>query len=249
MITNPENEWFGHRHVSPEEKTAAVHGVFDNVAPRYDVMNDVMSAGIHRLWKRRFISTLRPRAGDILLDVAGGTGDITFGYRKRYGHERPVIVCDLTPAMLAEGRNRALNYGYTDISWVSGNAEALPLPDRSVDLYTIAFGLRNVTHIDTALAEAYRVLRTGGKFFCLEFSKVLVPGFDKLYALYSKHIIPRMGQAIAKDRDSYQYLVESIERFPSQGQLKRRIEAAGFQNVSVTNLSGGIAAIHSGLKV
>lgn len=250
MQNNPESEWFGEEQVSPSEKTQKVIGVFDSVAGQYDLMNDLMSGGLHRLWKDAFIRRIRPKPGLTYLDVAGGTGDIAFRIRKRAGKTANITLCDLNAEMLAVGRDRAADKGYTDddFEWITGNAESLPLPDNSVDVYTIAFGLRNVTHIDTALAEAYRVLKPGGRFFCLEFSHVEDPFLQKLYDAYSYTAIPRMGQIVAKDKDSYQYLVESIRKFPKQNDLARRMAAAGFQNSTYENLTFGVVAIHRGLK-
>lgn len=247
-MQNPESQWFGEKSVTPEEKTAAVQGVFGSVATKYDIMNDVMSGGVHRLWKDRFIREIRPRNGLDYLDVAGGTGDIAFRIKKR-APKSTITLCDLTHDMLAVGRDRAIDKGWIDdFSWVTGNAEALPLPDESVDVYTIAFGLRNVTRIDTALAEAARVLRPGGRFFCLEFSHVTDPALAKLYDVYSYGLIPKMGKMIANDAESYQYLVESIRKFPKQAELKRRMELAGLSGCSYKNLSFGVVAIHSGYK-
>lgn len=250
---NPEATQFGDKTVSPEEKTARVHGVFDNVADQYDVMNDVMSAGIHRLWKDRFIREIRPRKGWKYLDVAGGTGDIAFRIRKKIGApsgDTPdITLCDLTENMLRVGENRAIDRGWVnELEFVTGNAEDLPFPDNHFDVYTIAFGLRNVTRIDNALSEAYRVLKPGGKFFCLEFSHVRPKLFAKAYDLYSYSVIPKMGEMIAKDRESYQYLVESIRKFPKQEQLIKRMNNAGFSRTHYSNLSHGIACIHKGIK-
>ncbi len=254
-MDNPEKSWFGEKEVSPEEKTKGVIGVFDSVADQYDVMNDFMSGGLHRLWKDQFIRMIRPRktiAGRPAdyLDVAGGTGDIAFRIRKKVGAGANITLCDLNDNMLSVGRDRAIDKGWVnDFSWVTGNAESLPLPDNSVDVYTIAFGLRNVTHIDTGLAEAYRVLRPGGKFFCLEFSHVRPKILAKAYDLYSYNVIPRLGKVVANDEASYQYLVESIRKFPTQRKLVQRIEQAGFKYARYTNLSAGIVAIHQGTKV
>lgn len=247
-MRNPESLWFGRRTVDPQEKTRLVQGVFDNVAVKYDIMNDAMSAGIHRIWKNRLIRHIRPRAGDNCLDVAGGTGDIAFRLHQASNGKANIKVCDLTPEMVRVGRDRAMNKGITNIDWMVGNAESLPIPDQSMDIYTIAFGLRNVTRIDDALKEAVRVLKPGGRFFCLEFSHVSPAPLNKLYDIYSFNIIPRMGQIIAQDSDSYQYLVESIRAFPTQENLKKRMESAGFDKVRYTNLSFGVAAIHEGWK-
>jgi demethylmenaquinone methyltransferase / 2-methoxy-6-polyprenyl-1,4-benzoquinol methylase len=242
--------WFGFRRVEAEEKPALVRGVFERVASRYDLMNDLMSGGIHRLWKAELIDWLNPRPGELLLDVAGGTGDIAFRYLERTEKQAGVIVCDLTPAMLAVGRDRAIDRGIVaGIEWVAGDAQALPFRDRSVDAYTIAFGLRNVTDIDRALAEARRVLKPGGRFICLEFSQVVLPLLKQLYDLYSFRVLPWMGRIVAGDKDSYVYLVESIRRFPAQAALIERMKAAGFGQTSYRNLSGGIAALHSAWRI
>jgi len=252
---NKESRWFGNRAVDPEEKTGLVRGVFDSVADNYDLMNDLMSLGIHRPWKDSFVRMIRPRPGLNYLDVAGGTGDIAFRIYKKLqqfpetAKPSQITLLDLNPNMLSVGRDRAMDKGLgTSFDWVCGNAEYLPLEDNSQDVYTIAFGLRNVTHIDTALSEAFRVLKPGGRFFCLEFSKVQIPVMDRIYDVYSDNVIPLLGEKVAGDRDSYQYLVESIRQFPSQEQLKRRVEAVGFKTCSVKNLSFGIAAIHSAVK-
>ncbi len=247
---------FGFQTVAADEKAGLVRGVFDRVAPSYDIMNDVMSFGVHRLWKDAFVAWLDPRPGQAFLDVAGGTGDIAFRILSRLqargADTTPsrVIVSDINQHMLVQGEARARRQGglKPDL-WLCGNAECLSLPDMCVDAYTIAFGIRNVTHIDRALAEAYRVLRPGGRFMCLEFSRPVLPGLEEAYDLYSFHVIPRMGQAVARDADSYRYLVESIRRFPDQARFKGLIEQAGFDQVAVRNLSGGIAAIHSAWKL
>ncbi|MCC7036840.1 MAG: bifunctional demethylmenaquinone methyltransferase/2-methoxy-6-polyprenyl-1,4-benzoquinol methylase UbiE [Alphaproteobacteria bacterium] len=249
-MQNKEKDWFGYKKVNPSDKTKLVEGVFDNVASRYDLMNDLMSGGIHRLWKNRFVQMMHPRANRKLLDVAGGTGDIAFRYRKAAGESAKITVCDINKEMLKVGRDRAIDRGYLKgFDWVEGNAESLPFDDREFHLYSIAFGLRNVTHIDNALADAYRVLKPGGQFFCLEFSHLKNAALQKVYDEYSFHIIPKIGEIVAKDRDSYQYLVESIRQFPKQAELSARLETAGFENVKVVNLSGGIAAIHIGNKL
>ena len=250
MSLNPEKEWFGEERVTPEQKTGKVIGVFDSVAPKYDLMNDLMSAGVHRLWKNHFVRKIRPRPGWNYLDVAGGTGDIAFRIREKTGPNARITLCDLNDDMLSVGRDRAIDKGWlNDFEWVTGNAESLPLPDECVDIYTIAFGLRNVTHIDTALKEAVRVLKPGGRFFCLEFSKVEAPLLAKIYDAWSFNAIPRIGEAVANDRDSYQYLVESIRKFPSQTQLLRRMQQAGLSRCNYENLTFGVAAIHSGTKL
>lgn len=250
MTQNPESQWFGEQAVTPEEKTRKVHGVFDGVAAKYDVMNDLMSGGIHRLWKDAFIRQIRPRAGLRYLDVAGGTGDIAFKIRSKTGPNTDITLCDLTYNMLEVGRARAIDRGWLkDFEWVTGNAEALPFPDSHFDVYTISFGLRNVTHIDNALREAWRVLKPGGRFFCLEFSHVENPLLAKAYDLYSYNVIPRIGALVAQDRDSYQYLVESIRKFPPQKVLKTRLLEAGFDRADYCNLTGGVACIHSATKL
>lgn len=249
-MQNKEKDWFGYKKVNPSDKTKLVEGVFDNVASRYDLMNDFMSVGIHRLWKNRFVQMMHPRANRKLLDVAGGTGDIAFRYRKAAGDSAKITVCDINKEMLKVGRDRAIDRGHLKgFEWVEGNAESLPFDDREFHLYSIAFGLRNVTHIDNALADAYRVLKPGGQFFCLEFSHLKNATLQKAYDEYSFRIIPKIGEIVAKDRDSYQYLVESIRQFPKQAELSARLETAGFENVKVVNLSGGIAAIHIGNKL
>lgn len=245
---NPESRWFGEKSVTPEQKTGLVIDVFDSVADSYDVMNDLMSMGVHRIWKDQLIRQIRPRPEYKYLDVAGGTGDIAFRIRKVTGGA-DITVCDLNAEMLRVGRDRATDRGWlNDFEWVVGNAESMPIEDESVDVYTIAFGLRNVTHIDKALADAYRVLKPGGRFFCLEFSHVEEPFLAKMYDAYSYRVIPKIGQMVAKDRDSYQYLVESIRKFPNQNALQRRLYHAGFGKVRVKNLSFGIAAIHEAWK-
>ena len=239
---------FGFRTVREEEKASLVRAVFDDVAPRYDLMNDLMSAGIHRLWKGAMIDWLRPRPGMTLLDVGGGTGDIAFRFAQRGGG--PVVVCDINREMLAVGRDRAIDRNIAaDIQWVCGDAESLPFPDRSVEAYTIAFCLRNVTHVDRALAEAARVLKPGGRFLCLEFSQVVLPLLDRVYDAYSFHLLPWLGQLVAGNREAYQYLVESIRKFPPQKELAERMRGAGMAQVSYRNLSGGIAALHSGWRL
>ena len=248
---------FGYEDVPVDEKTPRVRGVFESVASRYDLMNDLMSGGIHRLWKTSLIDWLNPRQGLRLLDVAGGTGDIAFRVLHRVGPARagPAVVCDLTPEMLQIGRDRAVDRGLigracpSGLHWVCGDAERLPLPARGFDAYTIGFGLRNVTRIEAALAEAYRVLRPGGRFLCLEFSRVVVPGLAELYDLYSFNVLPSLGAAVTGDRAAYLYLAESIRRFPAQDELAAMMERAGFARVRYRNLSGGIAALHSGWRL
>jgi len=249
---------FGFREVPEADKAPLVRRVFDSVAPRYDLMNDLMSAGVHRLWKSTLIAAIAPRPGELLLDVAGGTGDIATRYLEALdgagdpaeAMDARAIVCDINGEMLNVGRDRMIDGGRLGgVAWVAGDAEHLPIASSSVDVYTIAFGLRNVTHIDQALAEARRVLKPGGRFFCLEFSRVVLPVLDRLYDLYSFQVLPRLGQWVTGDRDAYQYLVESIRKFPSQGQLARQVSDAGLDRVRVRNLSGGVAAIHAAWRL
>ncbi len=242
---------FGFRTVAEDEKAGMVRAVFDAVAPKYDLMNDLMSAGVHRLWKAAMVDMLAPRPGEAILDMAGGTGDIAFRLLDRIGTSgAPITVCDINAAMLGVGRDRAIDRGKLEgLSWACANAETLPYPDMTFDAYTIAFGLRNVTHIDVALAEARRVLKPGGRFLCLEFSKVVVPILDKLYDTYSFSVLPWLGQLVAGDREAYKYLAESIRRFPDQNALAERMKAVGLTHVKVRNLSGGIAALHLGWRI
>lgn len=240
---------FGARTVGEDEKAGLVHGVFSNVASKYDVMNDVMSGGIHRLWKDAMMDWLAPRSGQRLLDVAGGTGDIAFRFLRRAPGAN-AVVCDMTESMLTEGQRRAEAETLADrLEWVVGDAMALPFDDNAFDVYTISFGIRNVTRIEDALREAYRVLRPGGRLMVLEFSQLPNAGLQWAYDRYSYNVIPAMGQAIAGDRDSYQYLVESIRKFPDQDRFAGMIRQAGFGNVKYRNLSMGIAALHSGWKL
>jgi demethylmenaquinone methyltransferase / 2-methoxy-6-polyprenyl-1,4-benzoquinol methylase len=235
---------FGFRTVREAEKTSMVRAVFDSVASRYDLMNDLMSGGIHRLWKAAMLDWLNPRPRMRLLDVAGGTGDIAFRFLERGGGE--VIVADINREMLSVGRDRAIDRGLLHgLSWVCADAERLPIADASVDAYTIAFGIRNVTRIPAALAEARRVLKPGGRFLCLEFSRVGLPVLDRLYEAYSFRVLPALGHFVARDADSYRYLAESIRRFPSQETFAGIIRSAGLDLVAWRNLSGGIAALHS----
>ena len=235
---------FGFRQVPLEEKQALVDDVFHTVARRYDLMNDLMTGGLHRAWKDDLVTLVNPPKGPTpfsLLDVAGGTGDIAFRVIEAGGSATRATVCDINAEMLAVGRERAAERGHDDaVSFVEANAEALPLADRSYDAYTIAFGIRNVPRIERALAEAHRVLRLGGRFLCLEFSKVDVPGFETLYDLYSFNVIPALGRAVAGDAEPYRYLVESIRRFPRPQAFAAMIEAAGFRRVSFRLMSGGI---------
>jgi len=244
---------FGYRDVPLGEKQTLVNEVFHSVASRYDLMNDLMSAGLHRVWKDIMINTLNPPRNDApfaLLDVAGGTGDISFRAARAAGHGFHATVCDINPDMLAVGRERAARNHLDDrVDFVEGNAEALSFPDRAFDAYTIAFGIRNVPRIDLALREAYRVLKPGGRFLCLEFSTVDVPGLDRIYDLFSFKVIPPLGHAVTGDAESYQYLVESIRKFPRPNAFAEMIRAAGFARVDFTRLSGGVVAIHSGWKL
>jgi len=284
----PDTTHFGYRTVHTAEKAGLVRDVFDSVASRYDLMNDLMSGGIHRLWKDSFVAQVAPRPGMTCLDVGGGTGDIAFRILDRMderarsdarrhagldnaGDHLPdegdadpdearvlagppgggrVMVCDINAEMITVGRDRALDRGRVKgLDWLVGDAEKLPVADSSVDVYTIAFCLRNVTTIDAALAEARRVLKPGGRFFCLEFSKVVLPVFDKLYDTYSFTVLPNLGRFVAGNKEAYQYLAESIRRFPPQQELCQRMVAAGLRRPRYRNLSGGIAAIHSAWRI
>jgi len=246
---NSEKTSFGFRDVPAADKADLVRGLFDRVAPRYDLMNDLMSLGIHRLWKDAFVTRLRPRGAMHILDLAGGTGDIARRCLARAPDAR-ITVCDLSESMVRQGRARTIDGGRLHgVDWVVGDAEALPLPDRAVEAVTIAFGLRNVTNIDRALAEARRVLRPGGRFLCLEFSRVVLPWLRQVYDTYSFRWLPALGSRVAGDRDAYRYLVESIRRFPDQRALEAALGAAGFDRVDHCNLSGGIAAIHAGWRL
>ncbi len=242
---------FGFRQVALDDKQHLVDDVFHGVARRYDLMNDVMSGGLHRVWKDAMVSWLAPpRRGDYaVVDVAGGTGDIAMRIKRRSDGNAHVTVADINGSMLAVGRERAEKSGMTGIEFVEANAEALPFADAGFDAYTIAFGIRNVPRIEAALADAYRVLKRGGRFLCLEFSQVDVPMLDKVYEAYSFNAIPAIGQAIAGDREAYQYLVESIRTFPNQARFSAMIAKAGFSRVKHRNFSGGIAALHSAWKV
>jgi ubiquinone/menaquinone biosynthesis methyltransferase len=238
---------FGFRKVATDEKEKLVRGVFDGVASKYDVMNDLMSGGLHRLWKNDMVGWLSPREGMKILDVAGGTGDIAFRMAEYAPCE--VTVCDINQQMIIEGRDRALDRNLRKgLSWMCANAESLPFADNSWDAYTIAFGIRNVTHIDKALSEAYRVLQPGGRFMCLEFSHLAHDWLQKMYDTYSFNVIPRVGEWVTGNGEPYQYLVESIRQFPKQEEFKRMIEQAGFGNVQYRNLTQGVVAIHSARK-
>jgi demethylmenaquinone methyltransferase / 2-methoxy-6-polyprenyl-1,4-benzoquinol methylase len=241
---------FGYRDVPASEKAEMVARVFESVAPRYDLMNDLMSAGVHRLWKNALIDVLAPRRGEKFLDVAGGTGDIAFRIAERVGEGADITICDINPAMLEVGRDRAADRGLLrGLTWTTGDAETLPFPDRSFDAYTIAFGLRNVTDIDKALREAHRVLKPGGRYFCLEFSKVTSAPVGRLYDAYSARALPLLGRMIARDAESYRYLHESIRRFPSQRDLARRLRDAGFERVAWRDMTLGVVALHSGWRI
>jgi demethylmenaquinone methyltransferase/2-methoxy-6-polyprenyl-1,4-benzoquinol methylase len=245
---SPDTTHFGYQSVPVDEKMSLVRDVFSSVAPRYDLMNDLMSLGVHRLWKRAMINWLAPRPNMTLLDVGGGTGDIAFRFLNRGGGD--VTVIDINKDMLKTGRERAIDEGILEgIRWLHGDAEDLPVEDASTDAYTTAFCIRNVTHMDRALAEARRVLKPGGRFMCLEFSHVVLPVLDKLYDAYSIRVLPALGERVAGDRDAYQYLAESIRRFPDQDTFAQMIADAGLEQVKVRNLSGGIAAIHSAWRV
>ncbi|MGJ3649244.1 class I SAM-dependent methyltransferase [Sphingomonas sp. GlSt437] len=237
---------FGYTDVAPEEKTARVRDVFASVASSYDLMNDAMSGGAHRLWKDVFVRRVKPRSGEAILDMAGGTGDIAFRLAKSGAS---ITVADINPAMLEVGMERAAKRGIDGLVWTEANAETLHFPDRFFDAYTIAFGIRNVTDIPAALREAHRVLRRGGRFFCLEFSTTLWPGFADVYDVYSHRLVPQIGKWIARDEDSYRYLIESIRRFPDMPTFEGMIRDAGFVNTKVEPMLGGLVAIHSGWKI
>jgi demethylmenaquinone methyltransferase/2-methoxy-6-polyprenyl-1,4-benzoquinol methylase len=237
---------FGFEEVPPEEKTRRVGAVFSSVARRYDLMNDLMSGGLHRGWKDLFVRRVRPRRGERILDMAGGTGDVAFRLARRGAS---VMVADINPDMLEVGRERARKRGLEGLASAVENAEQLSFAGSSFEACTIAFGIRNVTDIEAALSEAHRVLRTGGRFFCLEFSTTRWPGFAALYDAYSMHAVPRIGKAVAGDEESYRYLVESIRRFPSMEKFSAMIGKAGFAQVKCEPILGGLVAIHSGWKI
>jgi demethylmenaquinone methyltransferase/2-methoxy-6-polyprenyl-1,4-benzoquinol methylase len=237
---------FGYADIPAAEKTAKVGAVFSSVARSYDVMNDAMSFGAHRLWKDTFVRRVKPRAGEAILDMAGGTGDIAFRLAKAGAL---VTVSDINADMLAVGEARATKRGIEGLQWIVQNAETLDYGDKQFDAYTIAFGIRNVTHINKALAEAHRVLKRGGRFFCLEFSTTLWPGFADVYDAYSHHLVPKIGKLLAKDEESYRYLIESIRRFPDMPRFEAMIRDAGFVQAKVEPILGGLVAIHSGWKI
>jgi demethylmenaquinone methyltransferase/2-methoxy-6-polyprenyl-1,4-benzoquinol methylase len=250
----PSTVSFGYEDIAASEKTARVSGVFTNVAAKYDLMNDAMSGGMHRLWKDRFVRRVKPREGEQILDMAGGTGDIAFRLAESGAS---ITVADINPAMLEVGMARAGKRGIANshqggfggLVWTEANAEVLRFPDRFFDAYTIAFGIRNVTDIPAALKEAHRVLRRGGRFYCLEFSTTLWPGFGEIYDAYSHKLVPKLGQLLAGDADSYRYLIESIRRFPGMEKFKGMIAEAGFVQTRVEPMLGGLVAIHSGWKI
>ena len=252
-MTNETSTTFGFRSVQENERQGLVNDVFSKVAERYDLMNDLMSGGLHRLWKDDLISVLNPPQGAQpfrLLDVAGGTGDVAIRYAGASGPDAEATILDISPEMLEAGQRKVRDAGLASrITLIEGNAEALPFAEKTFDAYTIAFGIRNVTHIDQALREAFRVLKRGGRFLCLEFSECQVPILDRLYDFHSFEVIPRLGELMAGDAAPYKYLVESIRRFPKQDAFAKMIREAGFSQVSYRNLTGGIAAIHSGWKI
>jgi demethylmenaquinone methyltransferase/2-methoxy-6-polyprenyl-1,4-benzoquinol methylase len=247
---------FGFRDVEAPQKARLVRGVFSSVASRYDLMNDLMSGGVHRIWKSAFVTRLNPQPGELLLDIAAGTGDIARAFIRRADERRTApgkppaaaILCDANEKMLAAGTNQDPTLS-DRLMRICGDAERMPVADRSADACAIAFGIRNVTSIDDALKEARRVLKPGGRFFCLEFSRPITDGLQKIYDAYSFNVIPFLGEVVAKDRDSYQYLVESIRRFPAQRAFAAMIERAGFSRVAFENYTGGIAAVHSGWRL
>src|SRR3954447_20350429 len=243
-MTDPVN--FGDELVSAEEKTRRVGEVFSSVARRYDIMNDLMSGGMHRLWKDRFVSRVKPRPGEEILDMAGGTGDVAFRLARRGAK---VTVADINADMLEVGRERARERDLLGLTWKVENAEALTFAEATFDAYTIVFGIRNVTDIGAALREAYRVLRRGGRFYCMEFASSDWPGFAKLYDTYSANLIPKVGKFVTDDEDSYRYLVESIQRFPRPAAFKAMVAEAGFVRAAAEPMLGGLVTIHSGWKI
>jgi demethylmenaquinone methyltransferase/2-methoxy-6-polyprenyl-1,4-benzoquinol methylase len=245
-MTAQETASFGYEDIPADEKEGRVGAIFSNVAAKYDVMNDAMSVGMHRLWKDKFVRRVRPKDGETILDMAGGTGDIAF---RMAPSGAQITVSDINQDMLDVGIERAMKRGIDGLVWSCQNAEELSFGDRFFDAYTIAFGIRNVTHIDKALAEAHRVLKFGGRFFCLEFSTTQWPGFSEIYDAYSHKLVPKLGQMIAGDEESYRYLIESIRRFPTMPEFESMIRAAGFRHTKVEPILGGLVAIHSGWKV
>ena len=237
---------FGYEDIDASEKTGRVRDVFSNVAAKYDLMNDAMSGGMHRLWKDRFVRRVKPRAGETILDVAGGTGDIAF---RMHPSGAAITVSDINPQMLEVGMERAKKRGLEGLVWAVENAEALTFPASQFDAYTIAFGIRNVTHVQQALFDAHRVLKRGGRFYCLEFSTTLWPGFADVYDGYSHKVVPKLGKLLANDEESYRYLIESIRRFPDMATFEGMIQKAGFVQTKVEPLLGGLVAIHSGWKI
>lgn len=250
MAESADQTHFGFESVQLEDKQGRVDDVFHSVAQRYDLMNDLMSGGLHRAWKDALVTAVNPPRGNgrfSVLDLAGGTGDVAFRVLAAGGADTHVTVCDINIDMLDVGRSRAVARGLEgSVVFEQGNAEELPYPDRNFDCVTIAFGIRNVPRIERALQEAYRVLRIGGRFLCLEFSSVDLPGLDRLYELYSFQVIPHIGEMVTGDRDAYRYLVESIRRFPKPGVFARMMESAGFRRVTYTPMTGGVVALHSG---
>jgi demethylmenaquinone methyltransferase/2-methoxy-6-polyprenyl-1,4-benzoquinol methylase len=242
----PDQVNFGDEVVSPEEKTRRVGAVFSSVAQRYDLMNDLMSGGMHRLWKDKFVARVKPRPGEEILDMAGGTGDVAFRMAKRGAR---VTVADINADMLAVGKERAEVRGLAGLKWKVENAEALTFDDSGFDAYTIVFGIRNVTDIPAALREAHRVLKRGGRFYCMEFSSSDWPGFSNFYEAWASNVIPRIGKAVAGDEDSYRYLVESIRRFPRPNAFRRMVADAGFVRAAAEPMLGGLVTIHSGWKI
>ncbi len=246
----PDKTHFGYKQVDADKKEGLVAGVFDSVADKYDLMNDVMSFGIHRIWKKITLAQTGLRKGGRALDVAGGTGDLTAGMAKQVGSDGEVVMADINAAMLEQGRRRLIDRGIAgNVRFVQANAEDLPFDDNSFDCITIAFGLRNVTHQDRALASMYRVLKPGGRLLILEFSKPVMPGLDKAYDFYSFNILPKMGRFIAKDEESYRYLAESIRMHPDQETLRQMMQDAGFERCTYHNMTGGIVALHKGYKL
>ena len=246
----PDKTHFGYKQVDSDKKEGLVAGVFDSVADKYDLMNDVMSFGIHRIWKRITLAQTGLRKGQRALDVAGGTGDLAAGMAKQVGSDGEVVMADINAAMLEQGRRRLIDRGIAgNVSFVQANAEDLPFDDNSFDCITIAFGLRNVTHQDRALASMYRVLKPGGRLLILEFSKPVMPGLDKAYDFYSFKVLPFMGKLVANDEESYRYLAESIRMHPDQETLRQMMQDAGFERCTYHNMTGGIVALHKGFKL